>query len=255
MNLDARELQDLAGFFSRRLPEHSARELAERAGVPLSDHGGFTALITEAARLQRLPQVVDAARRARPDDPAFARLGEIVGRPRRLPVTALALGLVALGLIGAATLWPEQAPVASPEPVAAVAAPSPEAPPAQPSPALPSPVEPAPVTPTEAPVSTAPSPEAAVSSGPCPGTTGEILGYFYAGSAAPGRLGETITLSQGARVRADYPGVHNRHDASAPVRCVLPPGSRVRLDAEPLRVPGEAFWVPLVGGSASYSAG
>jgi len=92
----------------------------------------------------------------------------------------------------------------------------------------------------------APAPRA---SGLCPGEIGAIVGYYYAGHAAPGAVGAVVTLSGGARVRSDYPDIHNHFNAAAAVQCVLPPGTRLRLDAAPVAVPGQAFWVPVVAGS------
>ena len=90
---------------------------------------------------------------------------------------------------------------------------------------------------------------AATVTGACRGAAGGVIGYFHAGSTSPGHQGQTITLARGARVRADYPDRHSNFNANAPIRCVLPPGSTVRLDAEPITVPGQAVWVPLVAGS------
>ncbi len=254
MQLDAHELHDLAGFFGRRFPASSAQELADAAGVPLPPSAGWTTLVTEAARQQRLPQLVAAAKRARPGDAGVAALEQIVRPARRLPRTAMvAAALAALLLVGAALAWPE-APPAAPEPAVASVSATPAIDPAPAAAALPveTPPAPAPVeTPQAAVLQTAPeaAPATTSATGTCAGEAGAVVGYFHAGSQSPGAQGQTITLSRGARVRADYPDVHNRHNASAPVRCVLPPGSRVRLDAAPITVPGRAVWVPLVAGS------
>lgn len=259
MELDARELHDLAGFFGRRFPESSARSLAEAAGVSLPASAGWTTLVTEAARNKRLPQLVAAAKRARPEDPAMDALGEIVGRSRVLSQASVAALAVAAVLGLAVLAWPSgDQTLATPAPAEPVelASAVPEAP--APVELLTATVAPEPrpeAAPVLAPERSAPDPAArAAVSGPCGGEEGSVVGYFYAGGAAPGAPGELITLRQGARVRADYPGVHNRHNAAAAVRCVLPPGSTLRLDAAPIRVPGEAVWVPLVAGSVQ-SAG
>lgn len=239
MNLDARELNDLAGFFGRRFPESSAPELARRAGVVLPASGGWLTLLSEAARQGRLPRLVAAAQKLCPGDPAVDALKDIVDGLARRPRIGVALGAAAALLlaVGVLALWP-RAPA-----VDAVAT-TPEAPvetlavAAAPEPAL-----------AQTLAVAAPEAPATRSSGLCPGEIGAVVGYYYAGHASPGTLGAVVTLAGGARVRSDYPDVHNRFDAAAPVTCVLPPGTRLRLDAAPLAVPGQAFWVPVLAGS------
>lgn len=255
MELDARELQDLAGFFGRRFPERSAADMAAAAGVRLAPSAGWTSLVAEAARADRLPQLAAAARAARPGDPRMEELGRILGPSRRIPRAAMALaalGLVALAGFAVAPSGAGPGVAAPAEAHAAAAsvaeAPAPEVAPAAASEAAPAP-EAAPEAPASAPSSAGLVSAPSTSSGLCRGAAGSVVGYYYAGSAAPGALGETVTLTGGARVRADYPDRHNRFNASAEVRCVLPPGSRLRLDAAPVAVPGAAYWVPVVAGS------
>lgn len=258
MELDARELQDLAGFFGRRFPDRSAAELGLAAGVSLAPSAGWTSLVAEAARRDRLPQLAAAARAARPGDPNMEELGRILGPSRRLPRSAVigaTLGLLVLLAAGFAVAGRGPTSVEAPA-VAAVV----EAAPVEVAPVEAAPVEAAPVevTPAAAPTdstgtsisaSVAASVAASESTGVCRGAPGSVVGYFHAGSTAPGQLGETVTISRGARVRADYPDRHNHFNASAPVRCVIPPGSSLRLDAAPIAVPGAAVWVPVVAGS------
>ncbi|RME23990.1 MAG: hypothetical protein D6798_12320, partial [Deltaproteobacteria bacterium] len=80
----------------------------------------------------------------------------------------------------------------------------------------------------------------------CQGEAGEIVGYWYAGATAPGAAGDTITVPRDVNVRADYPDRHNGYDARAPVRCTLAKGDRITLAADPILVPGDRYWVPLV---------
>src|SRR5690606_36610154 len=95
-------------------------------------------------------------------------------------------------------------------------------------------------------VAAAPGPDAA--SGDCGARPGELVGYWYAGEQPPGDAGEVAVLSHAVNVRAAYPDATNRFDARAPVRCVLGAGSRVRLSKEPIPVPRESWWVPLISG-------
>lgn len=85
--------------------------------------------------------------------------------------------------------------------------------------------------------------------GRCGGSRGEVVGYWYAGEERPGQKGTTIEMDGAVNVRADYPDVHNGFEKRSAVKCVLQSGDRVTLEAEPIRVPGDAYWVPLVAGS------
>ncbi len=90
--------------------------------------------------------------------------------------------------------------------------------------------------------------------GRCTVEGGGIVGFWYAGTTMPGHKGQTITVENSVRVRADYPDTHNDFDARAPIRCYLAPGDRVRLTADPLLVPGSAYWVPLHSGDLVHNA-
>lgn len=90
--------------------------------------------------------------------------------------------------------------------------------------------------------------------GRCTVEGGGMVGFWYAGKTAPGAKGDTITIGNSVRVRADYPDTHNDFDARAETRCFLAPGDRVTLTADPLLVPGEAYWVPLHSGDLVHNA-
>ncbi|NCG18531.1 MAG: hypothetical protein GWP91_05920 [Rhodobacterales bacterium] len=77
---------------------------------------------------------------------------------------------------------------------------------------------------------------------------GELVGYWYAGEEPPGTQGSTVTLGHAVNVRVDYPDVHNRFDARSTVTCVLQEGDVVRLTAAAVKVPGNAYWIPLISG-------
>ena len=147
----------------------------------------------------------------------------------------------------------EPAPGAEPVPFQAAAAPSPPAAPATspPEPAAP-PAEPA-APPAEAasqaPPAAAGAPEAPAADGPCAGPADRVVGYAYAGDAAP--EGPAWVTPRSLNVRRDYPRRANGWSARAPVVCVLPRGARVALRSPPIPVDGGAFWVPVHGGSVS----
>lgn len=112
-------------------------------------------------------------------------------------------------------------------------------------------------TTTEAVVEAAPEPapvaqpaamQSAHHKGRCTTADQGIVGYWYAGDAAPGARGATITIDAWVNVRADYPDTHNGFEKRAPVRCALRPGDRVKLSAAPILVPGDRYWVPLRSG-------
>jgi len=91
-----------------------------------------------------------------------------------------------------------------------------------------------------------PASASASSSSPCPGPAGTVIGYAYAGRTSPGALGDTWRVSRGLNVRVDYPRRENNWSSKARVVCVLPPGTRVRLDREPIAVEGGVTWVPVL---------
>src|SRR5690606_28008681 len=82
--------------------------------------------------------------------------------------------------------------------------------------------------------------------GDCGARPGELVGYWYAGERPPGGAGEVVVLPHAVNVRAAYPEPANRFDARTPVRCVLGAGARVRLSADPIPVPRDSWWVPLI---------
>jgi len=91
-------------------------------------------------------------------------------------------------------------------------------------------------------------PDPANHRGRCTLKEGGIVGYWYAGRTAPAAAGDTLVMPNSVNVRADYPDSHNGFDARTALRCTLAEGDRVRLTADPIAVPGGAFWVPLHSG-------
>jgi len=106
-----------------------------------------------------------------------------------------------------------------------------------------------PATPPEAaPARAAVAPDPANHRGRCTLEGGGIVGYWYAGRSAPAAAGDTLVMPNSVNVRRDYPDTHNGFDARTALRCTLAEGDRIRLTADPIPVPGGAFWVPLHSG-------
>ena len=261
MNWSEEELVELATFLSRRMDTRLERRDPTDLPPPGDPVGDWVAELKAANAAGRLPKL---ATRVRAVDPSDTNLQEVCGllaqrdpAPLRKVVAGslvFALTLVAIG--GAAAGWmgneaatpsvvlqPQSLTAVAPEPTrfdepTPVAEVLPE-----PTPALAAePVE-APPTPVEA---------ATVAVAPpvpgCEAPKGELIGYWYAGEDAPGAAGEAVTIAQTVNVRADYPDVHNEFNKRADVRCILDEGAQVVLTQSPIRVPGDHYWVPLVGG-------
>ena len=79
------------------------------------------------------------------------------------------------------------------------------------------------------------------------GPEGKLVGYWYAGRESPGQKGDKITVPRDLNVREDYPDKHNDYNRRAPIRCTLGVGKPLVLTADPIAVPGDAYWVPLHG--------
>ena len=82
---------------------------------------------------------------------------------------------------------------------------------------------------------------------PCSMGGTDLVGYYYFGADAPGTQGDLITIRRDVNVREDYPDHRNGYNKRAEVRCVLEEGDSVRLSMEPILVPGNHYWVPLIG--------
>ena len=75
--------------------------------------------------------------------------------------------------------------------------------------------------------------------------SGDLIGYWYAGSKAPQIENGWTTIPHGVNVRIDFPEDHNAYNAKAPISCVLFPNMRVPVQDEPILVAGSKYWVPL----------
>ncbi|MFT5682869.1 MAG: hypothetical protein ACI8RZ_003793 [Myxococcota bacterium] len=259
MRFDDNEIQELADFFSRRFPDDSQRErMASSAGLSedASDWGG---LLRSAQSSRRLAQLAEVTLAAAPEDENLRDVCLILTAPRRRKQTILALSsavalALALVIAFAATRSPPNEPV---EPAAVLASadntPPPVAVQPEPEPAAEPVVEPvAPPEPAGADAEPAVVPVAAPASAPstgrCRAGKGTLIGYWYAGAERPGGAGSSVSIPVTVNVRADYPDEHNRFNARADIRCVLHQGDRLTLTADPIRVPGQRYWVPLYGG-------
>jgi hypothetical protein len=269
MRFDDNEIQELAAFFSRRFPNDAQRRtMASAAGLTQSPED-WTSLLLAAQSEGRLPRLAAATVAAAPGDDNLRDVCHILTAPRRRMQSIVAVSsavVLALALV-VGFAWSRPAPDAEPVQPAAVLAsaeadPPPAAPIAEPVAAA---LKAAPVAqPAEEPVAEPieepepvaepeesrehAAPASATLTGRCQATKGELIGYWYAGETRPGQAGATIEIPMGANVRADYPDEHNRFNARASVRCVLRRGDRLVLSADPIRVPGERYWVPLHGG-------
>jgi len=243
----------------------------------------WAGILERAERQGRLAKLAGALAKAAPGDETFAAMARALGvlaAPAGPPVATLAAaGFGALLLVGGAVAWFAGGPAADVPlpggraappaaagkhdeppiaPAAASAAP-PEAPPPAPAveaapPAVAAPAaeaaparEAAPVR-EAAPARAAPAAASRLPVGCTGAPAGEVVGYWYFGTASPGAQGSTITLSRDARVRADYPRRENHHDASAPERCVLTRGSRFTMTLAPMEVSRGHWWIPVEGG-------
>ncbi|GDX81039.1 hypothetical protein LBMAG42_28500 [Deltaproteobacteria bacterium] len=252
--------------------------------VPGDADAAWEVIFQVADERGALARLAAALLKDAPQDETFRALARTLGaatapeRSSRGPLVMGAVGLVLL--LGAGWAFfaggpsgrPEEhspgagskAPVAD-EPAAAapVAAQAVNADPVAAEPAASAAAEPVAAQPVATPV--APAPSAAVAS-PAPsavakGATitrlpvgctgapaGEIVGYWYAGEKKPGEQGETVTLDRDARVRVDYPRRENHNNFQTHERCVLPRGTRVKVEQGPFDASKGRWWVPVVGG-------
>jgi hypothetical protein len=287
MRLDPDDLTELAAFFAKRFPVAADRRaLAADAGVrpdrdPMaSPEESWLILLGNAHAKGRLRLLAHAVARRAPDDANLMGVCQVITgttKPGRVPVwdhprTAPALAAVAVALLGltAAVAFRDAAPTdiaplpsLADTPVAEADAPTAGAPTdglvaieagasAAPS-AKPwkagNPLDAkAAGAPEASPRAAAPAVDRAHFEGRCTVKGGGIVGYWYAGRSAPAAAGELLVMPGSVNVRADYPDKHNRFDARTALRCTLAPGDRVRLTADPIAVPGGAFWVPLHSG-------
>lgn len=263
MRFDDNEIQELADFFSRRFPDATHRQRMASAAGLTGGESGWSALLQHAQSSGRLAHLADVAFAEAPGDENLRDVRQILTAPRRRKQTILAVSsAVALALVlvvAFAATRPDPAAEPPVQPAAVLASadstPPPVAPVAEPEPEEAAPVAAVPEVPAEpagADAAPEPPPRAAPASmsstGRCRAGSGELIGYWYAGADAPGSAGSTISVPVTVNVRADYPDEHNRFNARADVQCVLHEGDRITLTADPIRVPGQRYWVPLYGG-------
>ena len=285
--LDDADLADLARTCARRFPRtDDQRLIAEEAGVAAenTDVGdpelAWSSLIRTAQRDGKLGRLAAVLARSAPGDSSLVAvakaLGDVVRPPSKVPAMTFALaGLGLVLLVGAAGAFAmfggsdvdnvpadaAQSPVVTKAtvPPVAVAEPAnasgsaaltpvtgtPDAASGAPAAAPPTEAATTPAKPAQNPKS---EPLATRPRSSCNGPAGEVVGYWYAGTASPGSLGETITLGRDARVRADYPRQANGHNAATQEVCVLTRGTQMKLLAAPIDASKGHWWVPVVGG-------
>jgi hypothetical protein len=76
--------------------------------------------------------------------------------------------------------------------------------------------------------------------------SGDLIGYWYAGSTPPQIDNGWTTIPHGVNVRIDFPEEHNNYNAKTAVSCVLFPNMRVPVQHEPILVAGGKYWIPLM---------
>lgn len=272
MRLDPAILEELAAFYARRLPD-GAGAIAKQCGLPAPGGAGvdaWRALLTAADT--RLHKVANAVARALPADENAQQAAKDLAPNRTWAVGAavaaslavlLVIGIVASSGSAQAEIAPPAAPLAvapairTPAPIQPVAlAPSTVTPgtTAPPAPTVPIaaqvPASESPTLASLAPVAESPTlaslaPSTKVPRSGCHAAGGATVGWWYAGTSAPGSAGETITLKRGANVRASAPSAENHWRLGAPVGCGLEAGDRVTL-GEVRAIPG-GVWVELRG--------
>ncbi|MBN1335850.1 MAG: hypothetical protein JXB39_07800, partial [Deltaproteobacteria bacterium] len=92
----------------------------------------------------------------------------------------------------------------------------------------------------------APRPRRAGGPAACPALGPDVPGFWYAGRASPGDAGSEIVLASGVNVRDAYPSKATGWELGG-FLCSLREGARVRIAADPVLVPGGAWWVPIRG--------
>ncbi len=254
MRLDDSEIRDLAGFLARRCgPEGGPPGFGAEAHwvVRLHDAQADNALG---------PVVRSVAARWPQDENLQAAVRILAPRPSRLPiaVAAMAASLV-FGLGGVGLAWKTaQVLNGAPTLVAAaqppvVAASAPVLAPLQPQSVIVVPQAPATVVANTAPV-VAPQRVLTVkgaagpAGSPCGSAPTSAVGWWHAGERKPGAVGDVVTVRQAVNVRSFFPNEQNRYSMRSDVLCVLDSGAQLRLSGEPVRIPGNSWWVPVSGG-------
>ncbi len=261
------ELEELAAFFAKRMTPGLEPLDPTDPPPPSSAQADWLTALKTAREGGMLPTLARQIGKVVPDDEnlqhACALLAEGKGAsPSALMGAALSVGMaLVLAGLGVYTLSPPELPkpelqpqsVTQPVQVAQVAPPAEDVHVAAVD-VVPSPeAEEATVAVAEVEAPTQPDLVAKADVTPgtfqrCTGGEGEVVGYWYAGEEEPGAQGSTVTLTHAVNVRADYPDVHNRFDARSKVTCVLQEGDLVRLSRAAVKVPGNAYWVPLMSG-------
>ncbi len=265
MELEQRELDELAVFFAKRFGDPAERDgLVSQAGIQVDADQGWPAILEAASRQGCMSALSAAALHRRPDDENLQALAGTLEEPgistRVMAVAAVVL--LALGAGAAAWYASAHTHLDRLHPADGVLADQipPEAVRPAPTPVVAA-VEVDPVeavasvedVETTGPVQAFEPPDPVVHveaalEGRCAASEGELVGYWYAGFPFEAQQGEIYTVLHGKYVRAGYPARDNAWDHQQPVRCALESGDRVRLSHAPVLVDGGKYWVPLHGG-------
>jgi len=276
MELTDRELRDLALFFAKRMDTALVALDPTDPPPPGDPRSAWFDKLASAQDSGRLSALMNRIAAVDPDDENLQQACTLLRTPNaRFEAYSVGLALVggtgvlllsiaaASGVLAASALVGDTEAVVE---IAPVEASPPTAPPVEVAMApeeepAPAPVEEASlahqVPPDVVEIPAPPVKRVAKAAPPatrCTATAGDIVGYWYAGEHAPGTAGEMVTVPHAVNVRADYPDVHNNFDARARINCVLQEGDIVKLSRDPILVPADRYWIPLVSGDLIASS-
>ena len=265
MRLDPATLEELATFYARRLPG-GVSGIARACGLAAPQGDGveaWRALLTSAESVDRTGAVAKAVAIFLPEDENAQVAARTFASPP--PRTAWVLGgvvagglagvLIAVLAIGTAVSHPAQAEIA-PAPAGHVTKLTPSDLSGHVTKLTPSDLsgDVTKVSDAELGIEETAArrtgvadlgPSTRMPRGGCHGPAGQTVGWWYAGTQAPGAAGETITLRRGANVRSAVPSAKTHWKLASPVGCGLEEGDQVTL-GEIRAIPG-GVWVELKG--------
>jgi len=239
MELTDSDLSDLAAFFGRRLDVRLTPTPAARTDAQARQRAmAWLLTLEEAQDRGHLSALLLKISRRFPDDPNLQEACALLIEPGRSSDRAAGLVFLAAGAAGVAGLLASGVGLTAAVVTGFI-------PPAEPTfTSLTPAIEVVGNSPVDSPIRH----ESAAPVGRCTNPDAAQVGYWYAGSQYPGGVGSTVPFDRAVNVRVDYPDHHNRFDARSHIECVIQPGDRVRISREPVLVPGNRYWVPLVSG-------
>ena len=250
MRLDPSTLDELSTFYARRLPD-GAGSVARAVGLPAPEGSGAAAwhdLLVTADATGRTGRVARLVADRLPGDEnareAARNLGPVIPVARwAVGAAAAAAVVLAVGVAAAMSSGAAQADVKHPD-VSPAALVAPEA--IAPTPSTsPSPTAATPLAARHDAHASLTSAQHTLPSA-CRGSGSEAIGWWYAGTSAPGAQGETITLRRGATVRSAPPSAEHGWRMEPAVRCGLSAGDTITV-GQVRAMPGGFYWVELPG--------